>query len=62
LSFKGSTKYSNRKNKNLWKREIFINNLEKRSSINGQKLFKVNPVYSSFIGNLQWDFDDPVNA
>lgn len=63
LTFKGSgLKYSNRKNKNLWKREIFINNLEKRCSINGQKLFKVNPVYSSFIGNLQWDFDDPVNA
>ena len=42
--------------------EIFINNLEKRSSINGQKLFKVNPAYSSFIGNLQWNFDDPINA
>lgn len=63
LSFKGSTnKYSNRKNKNLWKREIFINNLEKRCSINGQKLYKVNPAYSSFIGNLQWNFDDPINA
>lgn len=63
LSFKGnSNKYSNRKNKNLWKREIFINNLQKRCSINGQKLYKVNPVYSSFIGNLQWNFDDPINA
>jgi IS605 OrfB family transposase len=62
LSFKGSTKYSNRKNKNLWKREILINNLRKRSSINGQKLYKVNPAYSSFIGNLQWKYDDPVNA
>ena len=63
LSFKGNTnKYSNRKNKNLWKREIFINNLEKRCSINGQKLYKVNPAYSSFIGNLQWNFDDPINA
>lgn len=62
LSFKGTTKYSNRKNKNLWKREIFINNLEKRCSINGQKLYKVNPAYSSFIGNLQFNFDDPINA
>jgi IS605 OrfB family transposase len=61
LSFKGNTR-SNRKNKNLWKREIFINNLEKRCSINGQKLYKINPAYSSFIGNLQWDFDDPINA
>ncbi len=61
LSFKGGT-FSNRKNKNLWKREIFINNLTKRSCINGQKLYKVNPAYSSFIGNLQWNYDDPVNA
>jgi len=61
LIFKGNTR-SNRKNKNLWKREILINNLEKRTSINGQKLYKVNPAYSSFIGNLQWNFDDPVNA
>lgn len=61
LSFKRNTR-SNRKNKNLWKREIFINNLQKRCSINGQKLYKVNPAYSSFIGNLQWDFDDPINA
>ena len=63
LSFKGSlTKFSNRKNKNLWKRDILINNLEKRCFMNGQKLYKVNPAYSSFIGNLQWNFDDPVNA
>ena len=63
LSIKrNSNKYSNRKNKNLWKREIFINNLKKRCSINNQKLYQVNPVYSSFIGNLQWNFDDPINA
>jgi len=61
LNFKGNT-YANRKNKNLWKRFILINNLEKRCSVNGQKLFKVNPAYSSFIGNLQWNFEDPVNA
>lgn len=61
LSFKGNTR-SNRKNKNLWKRDILINNLEKRCSINNQKLYKVNPAYSSFIGNLQWNFDDPINA
>ena len=61
LNFKVST-YANRKNKNLWKREIFINNLEKRASINSQKLFKINPAYSSFIGNLQHDYSDPVNA
>ena len=36
--------------------------MSKRCSINGQKLFKINPAYSSFIGNLQWNFEDPVNA
>lgn len=61
LCFNGNT-YSNRKNKNLWKRDILINNLQKRCSINGQKLYKINPAYSSFIGNLQWNFDDPINA
>ena len=28
----------------------------------GIKLYSVNPAYSSFIGNLQHDYTDPVNA
>ena len=55
-------KYNNRLNKNIWKINIFINNLEKRCNINEQKLFKVNPAYSSIIGNVQHDFIDSVNA
>lgn len=64
LHFKGSStiKISNRKNKNLWKRELFINNLTKRLNILGIKLYSVNPAYSSFIGNLQHDYTDAVNA
>jgi len=66
LHFKGSdssaTKISNRKNKNLWKRELFINNLNKRLNVEGIKLYSVNPAYSSFIGNLQHDYIDAVNA
>jgi len=64
LHFKGSNqiKISNRKNKNLWKRELFINNLTKRLNIIGSKLYSVNPAYSSFIGNLQHDYTDAVNA
>ena len=65
LSFSGSSvmsRFSNRKNKNLWKRDILINNLTKRCNINNQKLFKINPAYSSFIGNLQYNFEDPINA
>lgn len=64
LHFKGSSiiKISNRKNKNLWKRELFINNLTKRLNILGIKLYSVNPAYSSFIGNLMYDYTDAVNA
>lgn len=64
LHFKGKStiKISNRKNKNLWKRELFINNLTKRLNILGIKLYSVNPAYSSFIGNLMYDYTDAVNA
>ena len=47
---------------NAWKRNLIINNLEKRCWINGQRLFKINPCYSSVIGNLQYNYVDPVNA
>ena len=64
LDFKGKSpdKSFNRLTKNLWKRNIFIQNLEKRCSINGQKLYKVNPAYSSLIGNCMYEYVDPVNA
>jgi hypothetical protein len=62
LEFKDKTKYNNRLLNNLWKRNKFIDNLEKRCNINNQKLFKVNPDYTSFIGNCQYDFTDPINA
>ena len=62
LKFKNKKTFQERLNNNLWKRNIFINNLEKRCNINGQKLFKVNPAYSSIIGNVQHDFIDSVNA
>ena len=64
LNFKNSNKghVFNRLTKNLWKRNIFIDNLNKRCEINCQKLFKINPAYSSFIGNCMFDFADPVNA
>ena len=64
LKFKGKSeiKISNRKNKNLWKREIFVNNLTKRLNIFGINIYHVNPAYSSFIGNMQYDYSDSVNA
>jgi IS605 OrfB family transposase len=64
LQFKSATtvKISNRKNKNLWKRDIFVSNLKKRLNIIGIKLYSVNPAYSSFIGNMMYDYTDSVNA
>ena len=56
------SKKFNRLTRNLWKRNIFVQNLEKRSAMNGQKLYKINPIYSSFIGNCMYDYVDPVNA
>jgi len=52
----------NRLTKNLWKRDYFIQNLTKRLSLMNVKLFKVNPMYSSIIGNLQHEYFDPINA
>jgi len=52
----------NRKNKNLWKRELFVSNLIKRLNIYNIKIHKVLPAYSSFVGNLQHDYTDAINA
>jgi hypothetical protein len=64
LVFKKSDKGKqfNRLTKNLWKRNVFIENLNKRCEINNQKLYKVNPAYSSIIGNCMYDYVDSVNA
>ena len=66
LSFKqkdaGKGKNYNRKNNNLWKRNLFVENLSKRLFIEDIKLYRINPAYSSIIGNLQYSFTDAVNA
>jgi len=58
----GLGKNFNRLTRNLWKRTNFVSNLEKRVKLNGSKLFKVNAAYSSFIGNVQHSYSDPINA
>jgi hypothetical protein len=52
----------NRMVNNQWIRNDFINNLDKRISVYDGRLFKINPAYSSFIGNLVYDYSDPINA
>ena len=52
----------NRKCKNLWKRDKFIQNLTKRLILNNIELIKIHPAYTSLIGNLQYSYPDSVNA
>jgi IS605 OrfB family transposase len=47
---------------NQWIRNKFINNLEKRVTNLGGRLFKINPAYTSFIGNMIYEYSDPINA
>ena len=52
----------NRLTRNLWKRNIFIQNLTKRNYINNIVTKLVSPQYSSFIGNMKYNYSDPINA
>ena len=51
-SNKGFGRTFNRLCNNVWNRNLVINKLKMLSSIFGYELVEVNPVYSSFIGNL----------
>lgn len=61
-NFKNSNKETNRKVKNIWNRELIQNIITRRCNQNGIELIKVNPIYSSFIGNIQHKYIDAVNA
>jgi IS605 OrfB family transposase len=67
LDFKEKTvnsfsKEFNRKVKNLWNRELIENLINKKCTVDGYILTKINPVYSSLIGNLTNKVFDPVAA
>ena len=66
LSIKsGDTGRGRRGNKlinNLWKRNLFSLNLIKRAENLGLECYKINPKYSSYIGNLQNSSFDPINS
>ena len=53
---------ANRKVKNIWNRELFLSVIQRRCNENGVELIKVNPCYTSFIGNIQHKFVDATNA
>ena len=59
---KQETKEFNRKTKNIWDRELLSNLINKKCTEGGYQLIKVNPVYTSLIGNLSYQVFDPVAA
>lgn len=52
----------NKKLNNDWNRNLVINNIKKRCVIKGVEFIQVNPAYSSVIGNMMFNYTDPVNA
>ena len=57
-----SSKEGNRKTKNLWYRNLIINSISKYCNELGIQLIKINPCYTSFIGNIKYNYFDPINA
>ena len=53
-SDKGQGKTFNRLCNNKWNREVTISNLKVLTSTYGIDLVKVNPIYSSFVGNIEY--------
>lgn len=53
-SDKGFGKTFNRLCNNRWNREITISNLKVLTSTYGIELVEVNPIYSSFVGNIEY--------
>lgn len=61
-SKKKLSKEANRKIKNLWHLTLTKNQIIKRCHVTGITLIEVESYYSSFIGNIQHDYVDPINA
>ena len=56
------SKEANRKIKNLWNKDLTLQIIRRRCSVDGIKLIEVNPCYSSFIGNIQHPYEDAASA
>lgn len=46
----------------VWKRNELFNNIKKRCNQQGLNYKEANPAYSSYIGNAQYDYTDPINS
>lgn len=66
LDFKGEYEYKGRKfnyeTKNIWCRGLQEELIDRHCSEKGIRLRKINPIYSSFVGNILHGYHDPVNA
>jgi IS605 OrfB family transposase len=47
---------------NKWNRNLIINNLKKKCRIEGINVYITDAKYSTTIGNLMYDYYDPINA
>lgn len=61
-TLKSGNKNFNKKCKNLWHLNLTQNLIQKWCNIYGIQKITVNAAYSSFIGNIQHNYNDPVNA
>jgi len=55
-------KVNNRKINNVWNKELILQKIRKEICLSGMNLIEVNPVYTSFIGNIQHEEYDPIAA
>jgi len=64
LSFRQevNSEYNQRTTKSIWHRELTEKAIQKSCNIFGIELIEVNAAYSSFIGNIQNNYFDPLNA
>ncbi len=53
---------ANRKVRNIWHRKITEWQIEKRCKAHGIELIPIIPVYTSFIGNIMYEYFDATNA
>ena len=53
---------TNRKINNVWNKELIIKKIKKEICLSNMNLIEVNPVYTSFIGNIQHEEFDPIAA
>jgi IS605 OrfB family transposase len=56
------TREANRKNKNLWSRDLLVQSITRRCNETGIQLVEVNPCFTSFIGNIQHQYGDSCSA